>query len=362
MTETSREADAVRVVHVSPIAFGRHGVYGGGERYPLELARAMASRTPTVLVTFSDAADEYTDGALTVKTLRTAGRYRSALNPVAPQLFAALSGADVVHTHHLETLTTDLTLLAGAKGRRVFTTDHGGKAPGLPTRRRLQRRLDGLLAVSAFSASVFPALAARTSIVFGGVRPDLFRPDMTTRTHKVVFVGRLLPHKGIDVLIEALPEFVELDVYGRCYSPHYRAILRELATSKKVTFYEDADDATIQHAYRSARMVVLPSVYQSRFGPASPRAELLGLTLLEAMACGTPVIASAVGGMPEIVQDGTTGYVVAPSNPAALKEAITKLVTDDETWSAMSRAAAAEVRQHYTWDAVAERCLAAYRK
>ena len=351
----------VQVVHVSPIAFGRAGVYGGGERYPWELARAMARTTPTTLVTFGDEDREFADGDLTIRMLRTRRHYRSRLNPVGRGLFQAIADADVVHTHHLEALTTDLALLTRTSSHRVFSTDHGGRAARLPGHRLLQHRLDGLLAVSAFSARSFPELSARTSIIYGGVDPAVFHPDNTPRTRKVVFVGRLLPHKGIDVLIRALPNDVELNIYGRCYSAQYRSVLNDLASDKRVTFHEDADDATIRAAYRSARVAVLPSVYQSEYGPASPRAELLGLTLLEAMACGTPVIATAVGGMPEITRDGVTGLVVPPSDPGSLNAAIEKIVADDTFWGSASRAAAQSVRNDYTWKAVAARCLRAYQ-
>lgn len=350
----------MNVVHISPIAFGKNGVFGGGERYPWELARAMSTKVPTTFLTYGEKAEEFRDGALTVKVLRTRFKYRSALNPVAAGFRQAIARADIVHTHHLENLVTDFALLRRHGGQRVFSTDHGGKAVQLPAQSRLRQRLDGLLAVSRFSANSFPALTGRSTVVFGGVTTSKFFPDDTPRTHKVVFVGRLLPHKGIDILIEALPDGFELDVYGRSYSAEYRGILEKLAAGKKVNFHEDADDEAIQHAYRSARVVVLPSVYQSRFGPASPRAELLGLTLLEAMACGTPVIATDVGGMPEVVRNGQTGYIVPPSDPAALRRALQSLAADDQLWAHMSRQAAHHIMENFTWDVVADRCLAAY--
>jgi glycosyltransferase involved in cell wall biosynthesis len=352
----------MNVVHISPVAFGKKGLFGGGERYPWELARAMSVKVPTTYLTFGKEAEEYTDGALTVRVLRTRFTYRSPINPVAAGFLRAIAGADVVHTHHLENLVTDLALLRRHPGRRVFSTDHGGKAAQLPGQSRLRKRLDGLLAVSDFSVRSFPALRDRSTVVFGGVSTAKFFPDDTPRTSKVVYVGRLLPHKGIDVLIEALPDDFELDVYGRSYSAEYRSVLATYAAGKKVTFHENADDAAIEHAYRSARVVVLPSVYRSKHGPASPRAELLGLTLLEAMACGTPVIATDVGGMPEVVVDGQTGYVVPPSDPVALREALLDIVKNDGKWSRMSHHAARRVTENFTWDVVADRCLAAYQR
>lgn len=350
----------MKVVHVSPVAFGNAGTFGGGERYPRELARAMARTVPTTLLTFGDQDAEFADGELTVRVLKTRARYRSQLNPIARGYLAHLRTADVVHTHHVETLTTDVALLTRRADRRIYTTDHGGRSPRLPGHRLVNRRADGLLAVSRFSAQFFPELHDRMSVVYGGVDTSRFHPDDTARTDKVVFVGRLLPHKGIDILLRALPPETELEVYGRRYSAEYRQVLTSLAAGKSVTFHENADDDDILHAYRTARVVVLPSVYRSAYGPGSPRAELLGLTLLEAMACGTPVIATDVGGMPEVVDDGVTGLVVPPSDVAALSAALKRIRYDDALFAAMSTAAAAHVQQRFTWRAVADRCLTAY--
>jgi len=354
--------EAMRVVHVSPVDFGESGTFGGGERYPRELARAMAGVVPTTLLTFADADDEFTDGDLRVRVLRRQATYRSVLNPLSTAYLPALRDADVVHTHHLETLTTDLTLLSARSRRKVFTTDHGGKAPRLPGHRLVRQRVSGLLAVSRFSAQFYPHLRHKTSIIHGGVDTGRFRPGDRPRLDNVVFVGRLLPHKGIDVLIRALPAGVALDVYGRRYSAAYREILAGLAAGKDVTFHEDAEDDEILSAYQTAGVVVLPSVYRSEYGPGSPRAELLGLTLLEAMACGTPVIATDVGGMPEIVDDGRTGLVVPPSDVDALRTAITRLRGDAGLRARLSAAAVAQVAGNFSWRAVADRCLAAYRR
>jgi glycosyltransferase involved in cell wall biosynthesis len=175
-----------------------------------------------------------------------------------------------------------------------------------------------------------------------------------------VFVGRLMPHKGVDRLICGLPADVPLRVIGRPYDTAYRDCLHELAAGKPVTFEEDATDEDILSAYRSARVSVLPSQYRPLNAPPSPNPELLGLTLIEAMACGTPVVCTDVGGMPEVVESGVTGLVVEPSSSRALGAAVARLTRDDATWSSMASNARRIVEQRFTWNAVAERCLAAY--
>jgi glycosyltransferase involved in cell wall biosynthesis len=88
--------------------------------------------------------------------------------------------------------------------------------------------------------------------------------------------------------------------------------------------------------------------------------ELFGLALVEAMACGCPVIASAVASLPEIVDDGRTGFLVPPGDPAAIGSAIERLRCDAELWRAASVAGRERVEAHFSWSAVASRCLRIY--
>jgi type III pantothenate kinase len=88
--------------------------------------------------------------------------------------------------------------------------------------------------------------------------------------------------------------------------------------------------------------------------------ELLGQTLLEGMACGAPVICTAVGGMPEVVEDGVTGFVIAPGDVAGLREKLVALVGDDDAARRMGVAGHDRVRRLFSWDEVVARCLRAY--
>jgi len=107
-------------------------------------------------------------------------------------------------------------------------------------------------------------------------------------------------------------------------------------------------------------VLVLPSVYDPVHGPQAPKAELLGLTLLEAMACGTPAICTDVGGMPEVVRHGETGLVVRAGDAGELAGAVEQLVEGNGSWRCMSEAAATDAHSRFGWQHVAERCLTAY--
>jgi glycosyltransferase involved in cell wall biosynthesis len=175
-----------------------------------------------------------------------------------------------------------------------------------------------------------------------------------------VFVGRLLPHKGIDYLIEAMPANVLLRVLGRPYDPAYLNKLRELATDKYVEFVTDADDSQIVEDLQTATVAALPSVYTTRDGAITFVPELLGLAAVEAMACATPVVATEVGSLPEVVQDGATGWLVPPNDVGALRTAIQAALNDPVTASAFGAAARRRVEESFTWEAVARRCLRGY--
>jgi glycosyltransferase involved in cell wall biosynthesis len=352
----------LRVLQLTPATFGKAGLFGGGERFPVELAKAMAKQVPTRLVSFAEHYSQTKIDDLTVTMLPVRHRIRgNVLNPISEKLLGELWSADVIHTHHFKTMLTDLALLTSTiRPARVFTTDHGGGAPHLSPKLGLGRRLTKLLAVSSFSSGLFPQFAAKTEVIYGGVDPEKFFPDGTERQRSAVFVGRMMPHKGVDVLIRALPAGLPLHLYGRSNNETYLVELRRLAEGKNVHFHLAASDEEILQAYRRATVSVLPSVYNSPYGPDSPWSELLGLALLEAMACGTPVIASDVGGMPEIVTDGEYGRIVPPRDVAALRDALEEIVDAGPGWQKMSDAALDAVSSRFTWDKVADRCLRAY--
>ena len=184
----------------------------------------------------------------------------------------------------------------------VFVTDLGGGPPAIASQPDTSGWFDAHLHISQFSERVMTGERAKQNLVIGaGVDSEFFSPvDGTAIVGSVLFAGRVLPHKGIDTLIRALPDGMTLTVVGRELDAPYSRDLRELAVGKPVSFVADADDRLLLDLYRSAQVVVLPSVYQTMYGVRSVAPELLGQTLLEAMACGKPVICTDVEG-PEVV-------------------------------------------------------------
>jgi glycosyltransferase involved in cell wall biosynthesis len=247
--------------------------------------------------------------------------------------------------------------------KRVFVSDLGGRGWDISGYICTDRWFHGHLHISEHSRKVFSQVNySRARVIYGGVDTERFRPDPgVAKENTVLFVGRLLPHKGINYLIEAIPSDIDLQVIGQPYDAKYYALLKSIAKDKRVEFRHDCDDTALIRSYQKALCVVLPSVYQTVYGERTQIPELLGQTLLEGMACGLPAICTNVASMPEIVVDGVTGFVVPPNDPAALREKLIWLRDHPQEARRMGEAGRARVLERFTWPAVVQRCLDAYR-
>jgi glycosyltransferase involved in cell wall biosynthesis len=347
--------------------FGEGGLFGGGERYPLELARALSSHVDCRLVSFGhEPRTVVEDGGLERITIKPRALYRNhPVHPLAPVIIAKTRGADLVHTHHMRSASSRVAALASkVRGQRTVVTDHGlggGGWLGL-----LPRLFDVFACVSRYSAATLRIPPAKTHVVYGGADTARFHPGPPEERSGVLFVGRITPHKGIDVLIRALPQGERLRVAGtQGHEPGsaergYPELLQRLATSKDVTFLGRVPERELPALYGRARVLVLPSVHRTCYGRWIAIPELLGLSLLEAMASGTPVIASRVGGLPEVVVDGETGYLVEPGDTGELHARISEVLQNRSLARRLGENARDLVTARFTWDDCARRCLEAY--
>jgi D-inositol-3-phosphate glycosyltransferase len=186
----------------------------------------------------------------------------------------------------------------------------------------------------------------------------------------LLFVGRIEPLKGIDTLLRALARLKDLGVmekYGLCLSviggdasvsesqmTHEMARLnklrRELGLKEIVTFLGNKDQATLPYYYSAADIVVVPSHYES-----------FGMVALEAMACGTPVVASQVGGLAYLIQNGETGFHVPDQDPVALSDQLLAILDDEGLYRRM-RIQAAEYAKGFSWQIIAEQIVDLYNE
>jgi glycosyltransferase involved in cell wall biosynthesis len=355
----------VRVVHTVPTLFGPQGTIGGAERYALELARHMADRVPTTLLSFGDEAREEHIGRLRVRVLGGVWRVRGQRhNPMALGFVPELLRADVIHCHQQHVLTSSISAaVARVSGKRVFATDLGGGGWDVSAYVSTDRWFHGHLHISAYSRRVFghdDKPWAR--VIYGGVDAGKFRPSPREihRSRAALYVGRLLPHKGVRYLVEAAQPEMPVTLLGQPYDAPYLRELKALAEGKDVTFRHGCGDEELVHAYQQALCVVLPSVYRTEDGRESSVPELLGQTLLEGMSCGIPAICTNVASMPEVVDDGVTGFVVPPNDAKAIRSKLEWLETHPQEAARMGDAGRRRATEKFDWGGVVDRCLAAY--
>ena len=353
-----------KIACLSPLYFSDESYIGGGERYPLNLARGVVAssggRHTVELISFGPTARSYPiEPGLTARVLPAARPPLNALDVVSWDLPAALADADLVHIHQAYTRCTEVALLvARQQGKPIVVTDHGGTTSSLGTSVGALELADAIVSNSEFGASLYRTNTPIT-VIKGGVDAEHFAPPPApVERDRVLYVGRLLPHKGIDRLITALPAGIPLTVCGRMYNADYFEVLKRLCAGKDVHFITDASDADTRALYRRAWVNVLPSVYRDYYGTTHLCPELMGFTLLEAMACGTPAICSNVAAMPEYVVDGETGYVF--DDLATLSSRLTQLATDPSLVERLGRQARRRVEDEYDLRIAGARLLAVY--
>jgi glycogen synthase len=204
---------------------------------------------------------------------------------------------------------------------------------------------------------------ARVVVIHNGIDPDLFRRTegrdhldrLGVKSPYVLFVGRITDQKGIFHLLEAarlLPEGVQVVLCASAPdTPEIEERLRRAVASTPGVLWinEMVKHDVVTQLYSHAAVFCCPSVY-----------EPFGLINLEAMACETPVVASAVGGILEVVVDGETGFLVPPAKPEALADALRRVLDDAGLACRLGRAGRRRVEAQFSWASVAERTERVY--
>ena len=364
-------------------------VYGGAGVVVDHLSRALARRASVEVRCFGE--QEQAPPPLTVRGYapwpRLAGGPEAPYVPALEALSVGLAmardpvAADVVHTHTwyvglggmLVQSIHDVPLvvtLHSMEPLRPWKADQLGTGYAVSSwaERLAVERADRVIAVSAQMRgdilTHFRVEPERVVVIHNGVDAEAFarteRRDALAR-HGVrepyaLFVGRISEQKGIFQLLDAartLPAGVQLVLCASSPdTPELLARLEAAAAGRPDIRWINAmlPVPEVVQLYSHAAVFVCPSIY-----------EPFGLINLEAMACGTPVVASRVGGIPEVVVDGETGRLVEPGDVAALAQALREALADPERARRMGEAGRRRVEAHFSWERIADRTLAVYR-
>lgn len=369
-------------------------VYGGAGVHVEFLARELRPLADVEVHCWGEGAAE---GVLRHQVLAGLEGANDALRAFSVDLAMAaeLQGRELVHSH------TWYASLAGHLAKLLYGVPHvmtahsleplrpwkaeqlgGGYALSSWAERTAIEAADAVIAVSrgmrADILACYPALAPeRVHVIHNGIDTRLYRPDHDTTALRrigvdpdrpiVLFVGRVTRQKGVPHLLRAARSFdpgaqlvlcagaPDMPEIGR----EFRELVEELDRVRDGVFWipEMLPRPQVIQLLSHATVFVCPSVY-----------EPLGLVNLEAMACGTPVVASAVGGIPEVVDDGRTGLLVpydadhAEAFESGLTQTVNRVLDDPSEAARMGAAGRERAVREFGWDQVARRTYEVYEE
>lgn len=289
----------------------------------------------------------------------------------AAQLSDAWGGLPVVHMFHT---------LGEMKNRVARSQDELADRVRLDGERQVLLRANRIIVATLAEFTqlrfLYKADADKMAVIPPGVDVSHFYPippdeakqfiGLKPEDRMILFVGRIEPLKGVDSLIQAIPQLklndkdrpVHLAIIGgdptasaqdmTSEMTRLQKLCDELGVGQTVIFLGKRAQDTLPYYYSAAEALVMPSLYES-----------FGMVALEAMACGTPVIASEVGGLGYLVQNEVTGYTIPDSEPETLSDKLSWLLNDPPLRAAMGKRAA-QYAQGYSWDKIAAQIAGVY--
>lgn len=351
---------------------------GGTERLVVDICTRLQPRFQMAVCCLDESGrlgDELTNRGIEVVALRRAPGFHPSLGHRIARL-AARRRAAVVHCHHYSPFVYGRVATLLTRHLKLVFTEHGRLSDGPPSRkRRLVNPVLGRLPGSIYSVSSalrdsmvaegFPS--GRIEVIHNGVDPGPRPTDADRRaaraalgivgdTFVVGTVGRLDPVKHLGDLIDAfarlrlkVADSFLLVIGDGEQRRHLETRAQQLGVAQAVHFLGDRSDVR--------RLLPAFDVFVN-----SSISEGVSLTILEAMATGLPVVATAVGGTPEVVTDRITGILVPARDPAALTSALVGLKASPERRQALGGAARRTVETRFTIDGMVERYAQIYSR
>ena len=278
---------------------------------------------------------------------------------------------DVIHAHWLipQGLTVAIASLVMKNGPPMICTSHGGDLLGLngwllrSIKRWVIRRSAQLTVVSRAMAAYALSQGARPerlhTISMGVDTINRFTPDISVSraTNELLFVGRLVEKKGCAYLLAAMPEILRhfpdtrLSIVGSgAMKKTLKWQVENIGIAHAVTFHCAVNNAELPNWYRRATIFIAPSIVTSQGDQ-----EGLGLVLVEALACGCPVIASDLPAIQDVVIDGVTGVLVQHQDSAGVARAVVALLAAPERRRQLAEKGRDHVVRNFDWTSVAAR-------
>jgi glycosyltransferase involved in cell wall biosynthesis len=272
-----------------------------------------------------------------------------------------------IHSRRPVLLTVHSMMLADARARRTDSAFELSTKLLSPLSQLIEMRLlrlsqiiTAVSRVAADHARDCLPQGSKVVTMWNGVDPCFFLPDRRIEAdpNRLLFVGRLAPGKGVEDLIKALPlviaQYPKVKLYIAGNGPlkgRVKSRIKHSGLKQHVRLLGHIDSRVdLRTLYQKAWTCILPSHHES-----------LPTVVLEAMACGIPVVATHVGSVPDVVTDGVSGVLVPPRSPERLAEAICRLLNDAALRARMGAAARRTTEKHFAWQTVGSAYLRCYQ-
>jgi glycosyltransferase involved in cell wall biosynthesis len=286
---------------------------------------------------------------------------------------------EIIHVFHTAFLPGIARVIKILFGIKYIITTHGSDLSYLVKDRRFMGLINDSNKVARFITAnsdftrkwylkMFgPELRHKSTVIMGGVKLEDYKKDpaeievinkkYNLKDKRVVlFTGRLTKNKGVDFLVKAAP-LIRGTIVIVGDGPERKNLEEEIKKNKihnvvMVGYINPGDHRLFHSFYERADVFVSPSVWD----------EPLGLTILESMAAGTPVVATSRGGVLSLIQDKINGYLVRPRNSREIAGVVNVLLEDDKLRKKISAAAYKTIVEHFTWEKIANQFENIYKK
>lgn len=332
---------------------------GGGGRYPLELAKNIASlkKDEVEMVFFGKSEDSMSFEGMKIillPSVKFCPRFNGTANPLPRswKFFQKIMQADVVHSIQIRTEATLLaTIFSKLLRKPIFLTDNNFNGLTLARIIKPEHLASAVLAISKEDYDSWKV--KNREIIYGGVDMEKFSYQKAKKKY-VLYAGRIASHKGVDVLVNAMPDNYKLIIAGTPWEKDFILYLKKIAKVKNVDFIVNPSDEKLINLYQEASCFVLPATAKDYLGKVWGRPGLYALVVPEAMSCGTPVIVSNVGALPDFIEDNKNGFVFEDRNINDLSDKLNKIINNKKLAETMGRNGRKLVELKYNWQVIAK--------